>query len=152
MSGFMTNRALGWSDITLFAISETGTTLPISYIFMSPIPKKRRIWPSAPVAQNFHFQKSQSHPPLARSFLKLKSNNKMWNFWIGVKKNNSHNLLSAKFFSSENHSTLVPVHSTHTQTPYTVFLPGKTNGTSCLLSNKHDLRGEGNVQCTYVQY
>ena len=36
---------VGWSDLALLAIFENGHyVLPIRYIFVSPIPKIRRIW------------------------------------------------------------------------------------------------------------
>ena len=48
---------VGWNDIELFVrFSKTGTMLPFRFIFLSPIPKNRRILPSA-ARQSFHFQK-----------------------------------------------------------------------------------------------
>ena len=55
----MCSCAAGWSDIALFAISNTGTILPIRYVFMSRMQKNRQIRPHARAAharQSLHFQ------------------------------------------------------------------------------------------------
>ena len=106
--------------------------LPIRYIFMSPIPKHRRIWPSARAVHarhSFHVQK-------ILGTLKMSFKEKIWNkkfVWICLPAQNKmgkfvFNLVKGKIIM---HGCL-PAYTHHARIPFPLDKDGITKNKCCI--------------------